>query len=312
MKYFLPFLALLTIICFDTEAKNNIYSIKNITSTIYLKGIEKPLKVLQITDAHISLALPTDPEVASYGKGIYKSHSKAKHFQTGETVKPKEMFKELLELAVNEKVDLIVLTGDIVNYPEQSSIEFVYNELKKTGIPFIYVTGNHDWHYSGIPGDLPSIREEWIEKSLKPLYQGKNPSYSSTVINNINFVAIDNSIGAKVDEEQLKFFIKQKRRNLPIVLLMHLAINPNNIWNNPNNNSKTERTSKVKTDKTIPNDVSTAKFHKEILKMEDIVILSGHFHNKDEVDMTNGMVQFITMPGERKAHRIFNFVPLEK
>lgn len=312
MKYFLHALILSAVVSFGTEAKDNVYSIRDITSTVYVQGIEKPLKVMHITDAHISLVLPSDPQLASYAKGIYRSHSKARHFQTGETVCPAEMFKELLGLAVAEKADLIVLTGDIVNYPEKASVEFVYKELEKTGIPFIYIAGNHDWHYAGIPGERQAIRKEWTERILKPLYQGANPLYSSTVINNMNFVAIDNSIGAKVNDEQLEFFIRQKNRNLPMVLLMHLAINPENMRDNALNDAKQDIESPEKTDRPVPDDISTAKFYREILDMEDIIILSGHFHNKDQVDMINGMVQFITMPGERRAYRIFNFIPLDK
>ena len=169
MKHFSLLLVLLLLMSSFASAKDNIYTVKGTNVSVYMKGAEKPVKVLHITDSHISGEMPADPQHAAYAKRMHNAYPMVKHFQTGEMVSPKVMFKELMELAVSEKADLIALTGDIVNYPGESGVEFVMNEVKKTGIPFIYTAGNHDWHYEVMPGDAISQNREWTDKSLKPL-----------------------------------------------------------------------------------------------------------------------------------------------
>ena len=314
MKHFLPFFILFLSIFSFVSARDNIYTVKGKTNvSIYMKGIEKPMKVLQITDSHISGEMPSDPQLAAYSKRMHNAYPMVKHFQSGEMVSPKDMFKELMKLAVDEKVDLIVLTGDIVNYPGESGIEFVLNEIKKTSIPFIYTAGNHDWHYEGMPGNAMAQNREWTNKSLKPLYEGKNPAYSSTVINGINFIAIDNST-YQVDDEQLNFFMEQKKRKLPIVLMMHIPVDTKGTWGmgNPDWGPETDQNYKVEArERWTSNLPSTVKFKEEILNMKDIVLLTGH-HHENQIDIEGGVVQFITQAATGKAHRIFNFIPLEK
>lgn len=95
-----------------------------------------------------------------------------KHYKTGEKTTSSEMFLNVLEVAKKERADLIVLTGDIVNNPSQSSIGFIYDALESTGTPYIYIAGNHDWHYEGMPGSSESLRQTWIDRRLLPFYDG--------------------------------------------------------------------------------------------------------------------------------------------
>ena len=61
------------------------------------------------------------------------------------------------------------------------------SKLKDTNIPYIYIAGNHDWHYEGIEGTLESLRDKWIEKRLLPLYQGNHPLMAAYDIKGIRF-----------------------------------------------------------------------------------------------------------------------------
>ena len=91
----------------------------------------------------------------------------------------------------------------------------------------MYISGNHDWHYEGLPGTSDSLREVWTKKSLLPLYNGLNPLFYSTVIKGINFVGIDNST-SKVNESQIGFMKDQLKKPEPIVILSHIPYNLNN------------------------------------------------------------------------------------
>lgn len=100
------------------------------------------------------------------------------------------------------------MIGDVFSFPSEVAIEWVLAKLKKTGIPYIYIVGNHDWHYEGMGGSLEALRGRWIEKRLLPLYQGNNPLMAAYDIKGIRFLAIDNST-YQINDAQLAFFKEQ-------------------------------------------------------------------------------------------------------
>ena len=97
------------------------------------------------------------------------------------------------------------MVGDIFSFPSELAIEWVLSKLDETGIPYVYVAGNHDWHYEGMSGNLDLLRNTWINKRLLPLYQGNNPLMAAYDIKGIRFLAIDNST-YEINKDQLEFF----------------------------------------------------------------------------------------------------------
>ena len=183
-------------------------------TTILPPGLEKPLTVLQIADSHLSWDDESDAEYLPYSKrmgGGTVTKDRWEHFDT------------MLQKAKDEKFDLIVLTGDILNYPSATAVRNVLTRLEGVGVPFLYTAGNHDWHYEGMKGTSEELRRTWIEKRLKPLYKGRDPMQSSTLIGGINFVCIDNST-YEIAPEQLTFYRHQAARSEPMILLMHIPL----------------------------------------------------------------------------------------
>ena len=194
----------------------------NQSATILIPGLKTNLKLMQITDAHISVSVDRETNMTEYAKRMHKAYTGSKrHFNQDTTKTTFEYLDDVLQKAKKEHVELLLLTGDIVNFPSVASVEYVCDRLKKTGIPWLYIAGNHDWHYEGLEGSMDLLRSTWIEKSLLPLYQGRNPLFYSEVIQGINFVGIDNSTG-KVSLEQIEFLKTQLRRKEPVILLSHI------------------------------------------------------------------------------------------
>ncbi len=82
-----------------------------------MQGIRKPVSILQIADTHISCDNDSDREYEQYSARMNKAFIQTKHYKTGQPTTTIECFKELMQLAILEKVDMIALVGDIVNYP---------------------------------------------------------------------------------------------------------------------------------------------------------------------------------------------------
>ena len=197
-------------------------------ATIKIPGYKDSLKIIQITDAHISIADEKEADMMQYGERMHKAYmNPRKHYSLVTSETTFEYLDDILQNAKKDKVELLLLTGDIVNFPSAASVKYVYDRLNTTGIPWLYISGNHDWHYEGLPGTSDSLREVWTKKSLLPLYNGLNPLFYSTVIKGINFVGIDNST-SKVNESQIGFMKDQLKKPEPIVILSHIPYNLNN------------------------------------------------------------------------------------
>ena len=136
-----------------------------------------------------------------------------------EKTNPKKAFEQALVFSKESNADVITLVGDIFSFPSELAIEWVISKIEAIGIPYIYIAGNHDWHYEGMKGKLDLLRDKWIKKRLVPLYQGNNPLMAAYDIKGIKFIAIDNST-YEINDEQLKFFSEQVESGLPLILLI--------------------------------------------------------------------------------------------
>jgi 3',5'-cyclic AMP phosphodiesterase CpdA len=197
------------------------------SSTIAIPDFKDSLKILQITDSHISIEDEKEADLMKYGERMHKAYMVPfKHYLQDIYKTTFEYFDELLLKAKNEDVELLLLTGDIVNFPSAVSAKYVYDRLVETGIPWLYIAGNHDWYYEGMPGSQDSLRLTWIEKNLAPLYKGHNPLYYSEIINGINFVGIDNST-YRISDEQVQFMEEQLSGHEPVILISHIPYSLN-------------------------------------------------------------------------------------
>ena len=292
-----------------------------IEDLIPIKGLLETFRILHITDSHVSVLSNNEKEYHSYSSRMDNAYKTVKHYKTKTKTTSSKMFLDLLEVAKKENVDLIVLTGDIVNNPSQSSTSFIHESLKSTDIPYIYITGNHDWHYEGMQGSAESLRQIWIDNSLLPLYGGKNALYSSLVIGGINFVAIDNST-YQVNEDQLQFYKTQLKRNFPIVLLLHIPLylgkeakwkgitvcgNPNWGWD-MDRNYKIER--RERWSKT-GNLASTSEFLETVKKCSNLItVLAGHTHKARVGSISEFVNQYVTGCSRYGHYRLLRFEPL--
>lgn len=294
---------------------SNIVEIKNykFSTTITIKGNVKPLKVMHITDSHITIPDQRDSIIWNNCQRMHQAFKNTKKHLSKSNVSREQAFINLLDTATEQKIDLILLTGDIVNFPSPKSIDFVYNTLKSYKIPFLYVAGNHDWHLEGEVGSSDYLRKKNLH-FLSPLYESKKPLYNSTVINGINFVCIDNST-YQINKKQLKFFKKQLKKDYPIVLLMHIPVytSENSYANftmgNPNWGEQLDSSYKVERREKWSkkgNNKHTIEFHNLLISKSNIIILTGHIH-KQCFERKDNFIQFITGLSRDGYYRILEF-----
>lgn len=194
------------------------------SATIQVRGLKKAIVVLHLSDSHVSVRDKNEESYWQYSSRMDDAYGNARrHFRTGQKALPVDHFRQRLETAKARQVDLIALTGDIVNNPSRSSVQAVGRLLQATGLRSLYVAGNHDWHYEGMSGSEESLRDTWIRRNLLPLYADCNPLCYAMELGGLNFVAIDDST-YQVDEAQLAFYDREVVRGLPTILLLHIPL----------------------------------------------------------------------------------------
>jgi hypothetical protein len=152
-----------------------------------------------------------------------KPYRSALHFRTGRPIASPDGFEYALAEAKKMKVDFLALVGDIVSFPSEAGVEYVRRRLDESGLDWMYISGNHDWHYEGLPGTEMALRAEWTKKRLAPLYQGADPMMASRVVKGIRFVFIDNSL-YEILPEQLAFWKQEAAKGEPVALMMHIPL----------------------------------------------------------------------------------------
>ena len=287
----------------------NIADTSAAATMIPVAGLEKPLTVLHVTDSHLSVLDQAEAQYHRYSSRMdnaYRDHDPVAHFV------------ELMKMAMDRHVDLIVLTGDIVNNPSKSSVAFIRRTVQATGIRSLYVAGNHDWHYEGMEGAPDVLRETWMRESLAPLYDGANLLCYAVQLGGVNFVAIDNST-YQVNEEQLAFYEQEVARGLPMVLLAHIPLyvtargNSVSACGDPRWGWETDKNYVIERRRRWPksgNLSSTVAFVDRVKRTENLVaVLAGHIHVPSEERLSESAMQYVTAAAYDGSYRLVALQP---
>lgn len=205
------------------------------------RGLHRTLRVLHVSDSHVSCGDGWMSEREAFGlpaaDPIHTAYTDGKDPTASSTETTMRQFREQVTAGVQSGADLIVHTGDLLNIPSEESVAFVHDVLVKSGLPFFFISGNHDWCYEGLGGDRRSmrseagrqaVRAEWRTKRLAPLFpNGKSSSHWSEEIDGLVFLAVDNST-CMVGHEQHSFYrstvAKAGREGKSVVLLLHVPL----------------------------------------------------------------------------------------
>jgi len=271
-------------------------------ATIKIPGYKDSLKIIQITDAHISIADETEADMMTYGERMHKAYmNPRKHYSLDTSETTFEYFDDILQNAKNDKVDLLLLTGDILNFPSAVSVKYVYDRLNATGIPWLYISGNHDWHYEGMEGTSEQLRDTWIKNRLSPLYKGNDPLMQKIEINGVDLIVLDNST-YQISKPQLEFFQSCLSQNKPCILMVHIPLyapgRPVGFGcGHPDWGAKTDLGYKLERRPQWPetgHTKATMEFYDTVLRADNLLgVLAGHIHNQS-VDVINGIPQVVS------------------
>ena len=188
-----------------------------------LPSFKGQCRFMVVGDSHLTIDDARGEPFQQYSGRMAKGYRSALHFRTGRPIASPDGFEFALAEAKKAKVDFFALVGDIVSFPTEAGVEYVRRRLDESGLNWMYISGNHDWHYEGLPGTEMALRAEWTKKRLSPLYQGADPMMASRVVKGVRFVFIDNSL-YEILPEQLAFWKQEAAKGEPTALMMHIPL----------------------------------------------------------------------------------------
>lgn len=227
---------------------------------------------------------------------------------------PQEALADHIDLAIAERVQLVLHTGDLVNFPSPRAAQHAHAMLTSGDLRLLFVSGNHDWQHSPpMSGNADDLRDAARSRALAPLFEGRNPSHWAENINGILFVGIDNS-AMNVTEAQLNFFEIATRASTDVaaaVLMVHVPIfvpkllaegmkdgvnslQPQHMFGGPDADETTKRfVASVRACQTL------------------VAVLAGHIHDATSFPLTpdGRLLQYTVDAGCYGGSRILDFVP---
>lgn len=282
----------------------------------YIKGLKMPFNVLFLSDTHFTIEDERGEEYYTYTRRMGGSAVEPENYGKGNG---RDMaFRASLDKAKKADSELVILGGDIINFPSLASVEYIKSILDKSGLNWVYIAGNHDWHYEGEQGDTFSQRDKWIHSNLKALYQKHNPMFHSQIIHNINFVMIDNS-AFEITQEQLAFFREQVGRGLPIILSMHIPVylpghNIDYGCGHPDWNRDNDIYYEIERREPWPEKgftETTYQFRDIVLNSPEVIgIYAGHTH-EEAIDFFNDKLQYVTAANYSNKDILIHFIPAD-
>jgi len=177
-------------------------------------GLEKPLKVLHISDNHLAYADERDDE---------RKRALASSRQSSFGCKDDRDLHTLMEQIeyANENCDLIVHTGDMIDFVSHLNLDKAREALSHAKNCFM-IAGNHEFsQYVGEAWEDTAYKMTGYQQVRKGF--GFDLLFRSMVFGGVNFVGIDNGY-YNVEAWQLERLKMEVKKGLPIVLCMHTPI----------------------------------------------------------------------------------------
>jgi hypothetical protein len=252
-------------------------------------GAEKPFSILHISDTHLAAAYPEEgPDKVKVSKRRMKTFGG----------RQEEALRDSLAWA-KDNVDYVLHTGDLIDFQSKANFDLV---KKYYGDNIFGPPGNHEF-FTYMPDEKIVPSEQFKEKSWEILKRDfpADASFSSKIVNGVNFISMEDIFGTLRAEQIEKFHIEAKK-GLPLVLCMHVPLYSEDVaeyshkfWRMSGRKYTSAVKSPLQADfRRQIEDPTTSKFI-EYLKKEKALkaILCGHTHITSENDFSPTAKQYV-------------------
>lgn len=270
---------------------------KTIPVEITIPGISNSYDLLFLTDSHV-----VNPDVKASAVPVQEIdyiNSRYPMFLDEDGVPSLEVFSNWITFAREEKVDGLLLGGDIIDSPTQSNLDVLEKQLTSLEMPYVYTPGNHDWTY---PWEYMTETGKLSYFPLLAPYMEGNPAFHTKDFGDFIVAAVDNSSG-QVNPDVLPAYEALLQQGKPVIVLAHVPFLTQSVlpkateaWNSPvviggGNYGG-----------IYPNDASQKFIDMTTAKDSPVVaVLAGHVHFFDS-DVIEGEKNVLQVVGDAGFH----------
>ena len=263
----------------------------NIIKTEVNIGLKTPIKLLHITDSHLTYV----------GEENHGNETRWKCFESeDDRGSAMRYYLEALKHAEDNNL-LLVNTGDIIDFLSVGNFEFLDKYFYN--VDCIYAAGNHDFcHCVGKAKEDRAYKWEMMKRSAP--YFRQNLYFDSRIVDGVNFVTMDDGY-YMIESAQIEMLKAEIAKGLPIVLCMHVpfyekSLAESEMKRNPCAYVVAAPESLLSTypeDRRIQQapDEETLKAV-EFIKSEPLIklLITGHTHYNYDVILDNGVREICT------------------
>lgn len=267
-------------------------------------GLERPVKVLHVTDTHLPLCNADDePQIVSFSK--YRGN-------------PAEIVASLQEQLAYAQAncDLLLHTGDLIDFASGANVAYAREFLKNDRI--LFIAGNHEyWHCDGKFEDQAYRINSYLSMGEG---LGVDMFFTSRVVGGINFVGLDDGyhLAADWQTERLRMEVE---KGLPVVLFLHAPLFEQELYEKSVAHAGDSTAYLVGCDEahlapysefraaTQRPDAATRAFVDYVNSETRIkAVIAGHVHISFESRLPGGTMQYVTDCGFKNVAREITFI----
>ena len=175
-------------------------------------GAEKPFSILHISDTHLTAAYSHESE---WTRKFMERRSKTFGGRQEEALRDSLVWAKL-------HVDYVVHTGDMIDAQSEANFDLVRKYFGEGGTAMLGCLGNHEFYHGQGKNEENEAGKDVTRAKVAAAFPFDN-ALSSTVVNGVNFVTLDNVYNT-VTAEQATRFEGEVKKGLPIILCMHCPI----------------------------------------------------------------------------------------
>lgn len=273
------------------DLDENKYSNLDITEkTLEIPGIIGDYSFLFLSDTHI-IALDGSEEEQVTENALPRTEL----FKDSQGIMSYENFPVWGEYAYETDMDMILLGGDIIDFPSEANLKLLTENLENLQTPYAYTLGNHDWTY---PWEyMTAMGREQYRPLLAPFTE-ENPAAHIIEYEELVILCVDNSSN-QVEAEALPVMEEALSTGKPVIVMLHVPFSTEtlleqaaSVWSSPVSIGMADKGG-------IYPDANTLAFQEKILAENSpvVCVLAGHVHFSDESMLTDSIVQFVTGAG---------------
>lgn len=181
-----------------------------------IPGVKDSYTFMLIADSHISLC--DERDAALMDKAVRRRE--AFRMESGRDAE--RVFANFIQAANEQKPELTILAGDILDSAMYRSIDFVQKKLDSLKTPYLYILGNHDFEYGDEYFSKKAYREYFprLEGLTGTKDQYRIVEYEDLVVIGIN------DKNNQLPKEAVNAALPYMQGDKPVILVLHVPLQP--------------------------------------------------------------------------------------